>query len=264
MKKILSALILTAMTLSARGILQAPAALAAPPAQQLKSALNPAAPQPAGHQSAKPKAAMPKSASPQASAPLRLTSKSSASEDARLVLERVNLARMWLKQKDNNEAILQVRDAIQLMNQMKPKLTAPLEELIYSAQTGTLLDAQGQVVLTLVPLAHALDELTSYVHEQPVAQGHIIAMKNHLTQARQQLQAKNEPAAKASLKLAAVELAQFEIDLPVTYTEAHLHQAYGFLREGQASWADSSLKEIETHLVQRSAMTFLSPELAQK
>lgn len=239
MNKLLTTLTLAALTLSAKGILTSSPALAS---------TAPAA----VHKTAAP--TISKSTVPQPK-----PAQTSAEADARLILERVKLARMWIKQNDDGEAIRQIRDAMQVMNQMTPKLTAPLEELIYSARTGRLIDAKGQVMQNFVPIETALDELTTAVGTQPVAQNHLNNMKQQLSQARLQLQKQNEPAAKVALKGVDVELAQFEIDMPVTYTEAHLHKAYGFLREAQPLSADNSLKEIEKHLVARSATTFLGP-----
>lgn len=229
MKKLILSLALTTVALSSHGMT---AALAAP-AQQAHHAT--------------------------VTAPVRHQAQTTAEQDARLILDRVKVARAWIQQQDAPEAMRQVRDALQVMRQMKPKLTMPLEDMIYSARTGKLLDAKGTVLQNLVPIDTFVDEVAGYVREQPQALAHLKKMKSHVAQARAHLKAKNEPAAKAALKLADIELAQFEIDLPVTFTEAKLHQAFGALRNSQPAQVDQLLQAIQNNLIERSVVSLLTP-----
>ncbi len=231
MKKLILSLALTTLAFSSYGLKNSEMALAAP-AQRSQIAVT---------------------------APVQIQGKTTPEQDARLILDRVKIARAWIQQHDSPEAMRQVRDALQTMRQMKTKLTLPLEEMIYSARSGKLLDAKGTVLQNLVPIERAIDEMAAYVKPHPQAIAHLNKMKSHLTQAREHLKAKNETAAKTSLKLADIELAQFEVDLPVTFTEAKLHQAFGALGNQQPGLADQLLQEIQNNLIERSAISLLRP-----
>lgn len=169
------------------------------------------------------------------------------------ILERVKVARMWIQQKDNGEAIRQIRDALRIMIQMRQNLAAQLDTDLYNLRTGK----EWGVALILPQLAkidQGLDELHFYAYEQPTAQERIKTIKGYLAQARVQLQAAKFEPVKALLKQAEMELANFEFDpLPVTYTESQLHQAYGFLQVGQLDWTDKALHNVENHLQARAA-----------
>jgi hypothetical protein len=171
--------------------------------------------------------------------------------DSQRVLEQVKLARMWLQQKDSGEAIRQIRNAIRLLRQMQTNLTKPLQKLIETNRNSSLTNKGAG---NLQALEQALAELTIYAGTLPDSQQtRIKQMKSHLGNIHKQLQAKQEKGAKDTLKLLDIELAGFELDLPITYAEVRLRQAYRLLLDGAVLPADQELQAVEKHLIENGA-----------